>query len=112
MAILTGTTREDRHSILDRKVVLRRGNIDAAAFVALVVFGGHGWKSFRKQDLVEGREYFQFLEKEVSAAMAKGLTLEEMKKTILLEPYKGWRYYEQSRAMNIEAMYLNLKMYR
>jgi hypothetical protein len=30
----------------------------------------------------------------------------------MLEPYKDWRYYEQSRAMNIEAAYYNLKMYR
>lgn len=44
--------------------------------------------------------------------MAKGLSLEEMKKTLMLGPYKDWRYYKQSRAMNIEAMYLNLKMYK
>jgi glyoxylase-like metal-dependent hydrolase (beta-lactamase superfamily II) len=76
------------------------------------LLGGHGWKTFRKQDIVEGREYFEYLTKEVSAAMAKGMSLAEMKKTIMLEPYKDWRYYEQSRAMNIEAAYYNLKMYQ
>jgi glyoxylase-like metal-dependent hydrolase (beta-lactamase superfamily II) len=76
------------------------------------LLGGHGWKTFRKQDIVEGREYFQYLTKEVSAAMSKGLSLEEMKRTITLEPYKDWKYYQQSRAMNIEAAYYNLKSYK
>jgi glyoxylase-like metal-dependent hydrolase (beta-lactamase superfamily II) len=76
------------------------------------LLGGHGWRTFRKQDITEGREYFQYLEHEVSTAMSKGMSLEEMKKTLMLEPYKDWKYYDISRAMNIEAMYLNLKNYK
>jgi len=48
----------------------------------------------------------------VQAAMSKGLSLEQMKQSIRLEPYKDWRHYEQLRVPNIEAAYYNLKTYK
>jgi glyoxylase-like metal-dependent hydrolase (beta-lactamase superfamily II) len=74
--------------------------------------GGHGAVAFTKQDITEGREYFEYLKHEVETAMQKGMSLEEMKKTIMLEPYRSWRHYDQLRAYNIEAAYYNLKIYK
>jgi hypothetical protein len=36
------------------------------------------------------------------------MSLDEMKATLLLEPYKGWAQYERLREKNIEAAYYNL----
>jgi hypothetical protein len=77
-----------------------------------VVSGGHGWKTFTRQDLAEGREYFEYLEREVSAAMMKGLSLDEIRKTVTLDRYKDWTGYERLREWNVEAAYYNLKIYR
>lgn len=77
-----------------------------------ILAGGHGWKMFTRQDIVEGREYFEYLTREVSAAMAKGLSLDEMRKLITLDKYKDWANYERLRVWNVEAAYHNLKMYK
>jgi glyoxylase-like metal-dependent hydrolase (beta-lactamase superfamily II) len=77
-----------------------------------VLSGGHGWKTFTKQDITEGREYFEYLRSEVSAAMAKGMTLEELRKSVTLSKYKDWMNYERLREWNVEAAYYNLKIYR
>ena len=74
--------------------------------------GGHGTVPFTKADIAEGREFFEYLKREVQAAMSKGMSLEQMKKTLMLEPYKSWRHYEQLRTWNIEAAYYNLKIYK
>ena len=55
--------------------------------------GGHGTVPFTKADIAEGREFFEYLKREVQAAMSKGMSLEQMKKTLMLEPYKDWRHY-------------------
>jgi hypothetical protein len=44
--------------------------------------------------------------------MAQGKSLAELKKTLLLEKYKGWAYYDMLREVDIEAAYLNLEYYR
>jgi hypothetical protein len=36
------------------------------------------------------------------------MSLDGMKATLLLEPYKGWAQYEHLREKNIEAAYYNL----
>ena len=74
--------------------------------------GGHGRVPFSKRDIAEGREFMEYLKHEVEAAMSKGMSLEQMKKTLLLEPYREWRHYEQLRVPNIEAAYFNLKTYK
>jgi hypothetical protein len=40
------------------------------------------------------------------------MSLEQMKKSMLLTPYKDWRHYEQLRVPNIEAAYHNLKTWK
>jgi len=74
--------------------------------------GGHGSVAFTKQDITAGREFMEYLKHEVEAAMRKGMSLAQMKQSILLEPYKDWRYYKELREANIEAAYFNLKIYR
>jgi len=74
--------------------------------------GGHGRVPFSKRDIAEGREFMEYLKREVQTAMSKGLSLEQMKQSIRLEPYKDWRHYEQLRVPNIEAAYYNLKTYK
>ena len=77
-----------------------------------ILSGGHGWKTFTKQDITEGREYFEYLTKEVSNAMAKGMSLDEMRKAVTLSKYKDWVNYERLRVWNVEAAYYNLKIYK
>jgi glyoxylase-like metal-dependent hydrolase (beta-lactamase superfamily II) len=74
--------------------------------------GGHGTVPFTKADIAEGRDFFEYLKREVQDAMSKGMSLEQMKKTLMLEPYKSWRHYEQLRTWNIEAAYYNLKIFK
>jgi glyoxylase-like metal-dependent hydrolase (beta-lactamase superfamily II) len=77
-----------------------------------VLAQGHGSVLFTKADVTEGRKYFEYLRDQVSAGMAAGKSLEELKRTLTLEPYRGWAGYEQRRAMNIEAAYRNLSLYK
>jgi glyoxylase-like metal-dependent hydrolase (beta-lactamase superfamily II) len=74
--------------------------------------GGHGSAPFTKQDITEGREFFEYLKREVQTAMAKGMSLEQMRQSITLEPYKSWRHYAQLRQFNVEAAYYNLRMFK
>jgi len=74
--------------------------------------GGHGSVLFKKSDVAEVRQFFEDLVASVSAGMAAGKSLEELKRTILLEKYSGWAYYARLREDNIEAAYNNLKIYR
>ena len=73
---------------------------------------GHGSALFTKQDVTEGREYFEYLRDQVSAAMSKGMSLDEMRHTLMLEKYKDWAQYDRLRVMNIEAAYNNLRTYK
>ena len=73
---------------------------------------GHGAVNFTKADVTEGREYFEYLRDQVSAAMAKGMSLDDMRRTLMLEKYKDWANYDRLRVMNIEAAYNNLSIYK
>ena len=73
---------------------------------------GHGAVLFTKKDVTEGREYFEYLMHEVSAGMAAGKSLDELRKTLMLEKYKDWAFYDRLRIMNIEAAYNNLSTYK
>ncbi len=77
-----------------------------------IAVGGHGTVPFTKADITEGRVYFEYLRDQVQAAMSRGESLEQMKETITLEPYQGWRHFETLRPFNIEAAYENLKTYK
>ncbi len=71
----------------------------------------HG-QFYTKEDVVETREYFEYLADEISAAIQSGLSLEEMKATIMLDEYADWAQYDRLREKNIEAAYRNLTVYR
>ncbi len=73
---------------------------------------GHGAVNFSKADVTEGREYFEYLRDQVSAAMSKGMSLDDMRRRLLLEKYKDWANYDRLRVMNIEAAYNNLRTYK
>src|SRR5262245_6053374 len=77
-----------------------------------ILAGGHGWKTFTRADITEGREYFEYLVREVTAAMQQGLSLDEMRKSVTLQRYKDWANYERLRVWNVEAAYYNLKIYK
>jgi glyoxylase-like metal-dependent hydrolase (beta-lactamase superfamily II) len=73
---------------------------------------GHGQVTFTKADVSEGRRFFEDLRDGVQAGMTSGKSLEEIKKTLLLEKYRTWAYYDMLREADIEAAYLNLKIFR
>ena len=77
-----------------------------------VLAQGHGDALFKKPDVVEARQFFEDLTQAVSAGISQGKSLEELKRTVVLEKYKDWAYYQRLREDNIEAAYNNLKIYR
>jgi glyoxylase-like metal-dependent hydrolase (beta-lactamase superfamily II) len=74
--------------------------------------GGHGSVLFKKADVADARQFFEDLAAAVSAGMSEGKSLDELKKSILLEKYKDWAYYARLREDDVEATYNNLKTYR
>ena len=73
--------------------------------------GGHGG-IFSKEDLQLPTRFLRDLKAEVEAGIAAGMSLEEMKESIMLEEYAGWAYYDRLRPKNIEAAYQNITRYR
>ncbi|HZZ58705.1 MAG TPA: MBL fold metallo-hydrolase [Opitutaceae bacterium] len=73
---------------------------------------GHGRVLFHKADVTEGREYFEYLRDQVLDGMRAGKSLDELRRTLMLEKYKDWAGYDQRRVMNIEAAYQNLSIYK
>jgi glyoxylase-like metal-dependent hydrolase (beta-lactamase superfamily II) len=72
----------------------------------------HGPGPFTKADLIEVREFLEDLTAAVSAGMAAGKSLDELKKTIRLDKYKDWAFYEKLMPDNVESAYNNLTIYR
>jgi glyoxylase-like metal-dependent hydrolase (beta-lactamase superfamily II) len=77
-----------------------------------VLAGGHGSALFKKSDIAELRQFYEDLQAAVAEGMSQGKSLEELKKTVMLEKYKDWANYQRLRTDNIEAAYNNLKTYR
>ncbi len=77
-----------------------------------VVVGGHGSVPFARALVTETRIYFEDLRAAVEQAMAAGQSLAEMQESIRLEQYSDWVNYDRLLQNNIEAAYLNLKLYR
>jgi glyoxylase-like metal-dependent hydrolase (beta-lactamase superfamily II) len=75
-----------------------------------VVAPGHG-AVFPKSGVTETREYFEDLVSAVSAGMAAGQSLEQLKESVKLEKYSGWKFYDRLRTYNVEAAYRNLQLY-
>jgi glyoxylase-like metal-dependent hydrolase (beta-lactamase superfamily II) len=84
--------------------------VEALDFDVLVT--GHGSALLDKALVRETREFFEHLRDEVSAGMAAGQSLAEIKESVTLERYKDWANYERLRADNVEAAYRNLLVYR
>ena len=70
--------------------------------------GGHGSALFSRADVAEARNFFEDLVAAVSGAMTQGKSLDELKRTVRLEKYKDWAFYDRLREDNIEAAYMNL----
>jgi glyoxylase-like metal-dependent hydrolase (beta-lactamase superfamily II) len=77
-----------------------------------ILAGGHGRVLFDKQAVSDTRIYFEDLRAAVEDAMSAGLSLAQMQETIKLEKYADWANYDRLLKDNIEAAYLNLKLYR
>lgn len=77
-----------------------------------VLAGGHGRALFKKADVTATREYFEALVAAVSAGMAAGRPLADLREHLQLPGYEHWANYDRLRAYNIEAAYQNLKLYR
>lgn len=76
-----------------------------------IVAPGHG-ATFGRAGVAETRRFFEDLVAAVSAGMAEGRSLEELKSSITLEQYRDWENYERLLPYNIEAAYDNLQLYR
>jgi glyoxylase-like metal-dependent hydrolase (beta-lactamase superfamily II) len=72
---------------------------------------GHGWGMFTKQDVTEGRQFFEYLRDQVDDQMRQGKGLAEIRRTVTLDKYKDWRYYERLRDLAVTSAYYNLKIY-
>jgi glyoxylase-like metal-dependent hydrolase (beta-lactamase superfamily II) len=77
-----------------------------------VLATGHGTPLFAKADVAVTREFFEDLVAAVSAGIEAGKPLEDLKASVRLDKYKSWANYERLRPYNVEAAYLNLKLYR
>lgn len=83
--------------------------VEAMDFDILVP--GHGPLG-TKSDVVEHRLYLEALYDGVLSAAREGKSLEEMKATILLEPYKHLGQYDEWRELNIEGMHRQISLHR
>jgi glyoxylase-like metal-dependent hydrolase (beta-lactamase superfamily II) len=97
----------DRHPLADW--IRSYQSIEALDFDILAQ--GHGMTTFTRADVSEGRQYFEDLRAGVAQGMAQGRSLAELKKSLLLEKYRDWAYYDMLREVDIEAAYLNLEYY-
>ncbi len=77
-----------------------------------ILVPGHGPNLVDKAFIAEVRGFFEHLRAEVAAGMAAGQSLEQLKESVRLEPYKDWANYERLRTYNVEAAYRNLLTYR
>jgi glyoxylase-like metal-dependent hydrolase (beta-lactamase superfamily II) len=77
-----------------------------------ILLTGHGSALLDKALVRETREFFEDLRNAVTAGMAAGRSLAELKESVHLEKYRDWANYERLRADNVEAAYRNLQLYR
>jgi len=77
-----------------------------------LLIGGHGNRPFTKAEMAEGRVFLETLVREVEAAMRRGESLAQMKRSIRLAQYRDWAHYDALREPNIEAAYRNLRIHK
>jgi glyoxylase-like metal-dependent hydrolase (beta-lactamase superfamily II) len=59
----------------------------------------------KKADVSANIRYREELRAAVAKAIAAGQTLEQAQKSVTMEAYKGWEFYEQQRPQNVVGMY-------
>jgi hypothetical protein len=73
-----------------------------------ILVGGHGPVGV-KRDVGEGIAYLQELRAEVLKGLKAGNTVDELKRDIKMEKYKGWAAYDQWRELNVQGMARHLQ---
>jgi glyoxylase-like metal-dependent hydrolase (beta-lactamase superfamily II) len=66
----------------------------------------------KKADVTANIRYREELRDAVAKAIAAGQTLEQAQKSVLMEAYKDWDFYEQQRPQNVAGMYRSLSSSR
>jgi glyoxylase-like metal-dependent hydrolase (beta-lactamase superfamily II) len=69
-----------------------------------ILVPGHG-PIGRKAHVAAFRGYLEDLRDQVTALAREGKSVDEVKRTVNLDKYKGWSGYEQMGQLNIEGMY-------
>ena len=59
----------------------------------------------KKSDVTANIKYREDLKAAVAKAIAAGQTLEEAQKSVTMDAYKDWEFYEQQRPQNVAGMY-------
>jgi glyoxylase-like metal-dependent hydrolase (beta-lactamase superfamily II) len=70
------------------------------------------WEAGTKADLVAFRQYLEDLAAQVQAGIAAGTSVDELKKTITLDKYKGWTGHPDQVPAIVESAYNSLTKYR
>ncbi len=83
--------------------------VEALDFDILVP--GHGPMG-TKVDASAHREYIEELYNQVVAAARAGQSVDDMKRNITMEKFKGWGQYEAWRELNIEGIYRRVSLQR
>ena len=63
----------------------------------------------KKADVTANLKYREDLRAAVGKAVAAGQTLEEAQKSVTMDAYKDWEFYDQQRPQNVAGMYRALK---
>jgi len=70
------------------------------------------WEPGTKADVIAFRQYLEDLAAPVQAGIAAGKSVDELKKTITLEKYKGWAGYPDQVPVMVESAYNSLTRYK
>ena len=76
-----------------------------------VLVPGHG-RIGTRADATAFRNYLEDLQAAVLKAARAGQSLDEMKRTIKLDKYKGWGQYKAWLPLNVEGMYNQIRLHR
>ena len=73
-----------------------------------ILLGGHGPVGV-KRDVSEGLTYLEEMRAEVLDGLEAGLSVDDLKRKVLMEKYRTWANYERWRELNVEGMARSLK---
>lgn len=72
---------------------------------------GHG-RMGKKSDVAAFRAYMEDLHAAVLVGVRAGKSLDELKRTVRLDKYKGWGQYKAWLPLNVEGMYRQISLHR